>query len=241
VRDDDAGGVEGRELALEPLEARDVEVVRRLVEQQEVRIAAERARERGASQLAAGEGGETALESGDGEAESSQHGLDAVAPRVAARVFQPRLGARVGRERRLVVRAGRHRPLEASELGFRREEVARTREDVLAQREVRLDGRTLVVQGYAGALLEGQLTAVEAGLSADRAQERRLAGAVPTREGEAVATVELEAHAVEERLAGDLLPQVRGDEDGHAGMVANRSQSTCEGGVRAGLGAVDMV
>jgi hypothetical protein len=48
-------GVERLQLALEPLEALDVEVVRRLVEQQQVGVAAERARERGARQLAAGE------------------------------------------------------------------------------------------------------------------------------------------------------------------------------------------
>ena len=55
VRDEDDPGVERAELVLEPLEARDVEVVRRLVEEQQVGVAAERARERGARQLAAGE------------------------------------------------------------------------------------------------------------------------------------------------------------------------------------------
>ncbi len=55
VRDEDHRRVERLQLALEPLEARDVEMVRRLVEQQQVGVAAERARERGARQLAAGE------------------------------------------------------------------------------------------------------------------------------------------------------------------------------------------
>jgi hypothetical protein len=41
VRDEDDRGVDRLELPLEPLEARDVEVVRRLVEEQEVRVAAE--------------------------------------------------------------------------------------------------------------------------------------------------------------------------------------------------------
>ena len=55
MRDEDDARVERRELVLEPLEARDVEVVRRLVEEQQVGVAAERARERRARQLAAGE------------------------------------------------------------------------------------------------------------------------------------------------------------------------------------------
>ena len=51
MRDEDDRGVERLQLALEPLEALDVEVVRRLVEEQQIRVAAERARERGARQL----------------------------------------------------------------------------------------------------------------------------------------------------------------------------------------------
>ena len=55
MRDEDDRGVERLQLLLEPLEALDVEVVRRLVEQQQVGIAGERAGERGAGQLSAGE------------------------------------------------------------------------------------------------------------------------------------------------------------------------------------------
>ena len=44
VRDEDHRRVERRELALQPLEVRDVEVVRRLVEEEQIRIATERAR-----------------------------------------------------------------------------------------------------------------------------------------------------------------------------------------------------
>jgi hypothetical protein len=45
VRDEDYCGVDRLQLALEPLEAGDVEVVRRLVEQEEIGVAAERARQ----------------------------------------------------------------------------------------------------------------------------------------------------------------------------------------------------
>ncbi len=42
---EDHGGVEGLELALEPLDALDVQVVGRLVEEQQIGIAGERARQ----------------------------------------------------------------------------------------------------------------------------------------------------------------------------------------------------
>ena len=55
VRDEHDGGVERLQVRLEPLERGDVEVVRRLVEQQQVGVARERAGERRAGELAAGE------------------------------------------------------------------------------------------------------------------------------------------------------------------------------------------
>jgi hypothetical protein len=61
VRDEDHGRVERLQLALEPLEACDVEMVGRLVEEQQVGIAAERSRERGPRQLAAGERAQRAV------------------------------------------------------------------------------------------------------------------------------------------------------------------------------------
>ncbi len=62
VRDQDHGRVERVEVRLEPLERGDVEVVGGLVEQQQVRAAGQRAAERGAGQLAAGERLEPAVE-----------------------------------------------------------------------------------------------------------------------------------------------------------------------------------
>ena len=72
MRDEDDGGVDRRQLALEPLEALDVEVVRRLVEEQQVGVAGERAAERGACQLAAGERLELPVEVVVVEAEPAQ-------------------------------------------------------------------------------------------------------------------------------------------------------------------------
>jgi hypothetical protein len=71
VRDEDDAGIDRRELLLEPLDRRHVEVVRRLVQQQHVWLPGEGAAERGARQLAAGERVEAALEVGIGETEAA--------------------------------------------------------------------------------------------------------------------------------------------------------------------------
>ena len=112
VRDDHAGGVERGELALEPLEAGDVQVVGGLVEEDEVGIAGQGARERRAGDLTAREGRELAVEVVVVEAEAANDCAGVVAPPVPARVLEAGLGARVGRERRLVVVACGHRLLE---------------------------------------------------------------------------------------------------------------------------------
>ena len=133
MRDEDDRGVDRRQLALEPLEALDVEVVRRLVEEQQVGIAGERAGERGARQLAAREGGELAVEVGVAEAEPAEHRGGAVAPAPAARVLEPRLRLAVAAQRRGIVRSRRHRLLELAQLLLDPNEVGGARERVLAQ------------------------------------------------------------------------------------------------------------
>ena len=115
--------VERLQLALQPLEAFDVEVVGRLVEEQEVRIAAERARERGARQLAAGEGLELAVELLVREAETAHDRGRALAPVVAAGMLEPRLRLAVPANRRVVVISVGHRPLEPPQLVLQRDQV----------------------------------------------------------------------------------------------------------------------
>ena len=84
VGDEDDGGIEVDEVALEPLQRGNVEMVRRLVEQQQVGAGGERAGQRGAGQLAAGEGREPAPGRLLAEAEAAEHGEHVVAPAVAA-------------------------------------------------------------------------------------------------------------------------------------------------------------
>ncbi len=74
------------------------------------------------------------------------------------------------------------------------------------------------MEGDAGALLEHELATVQLGLAHEHPQQRRLAGAVRPGERDPVAALELEGDPVEQGLAGDLLAQVGGDEDGHEAL-----------------------
>ena len=106
------GRVEALEVALEPLERGDVQVVGGLVQEQQVRVARERARERRAGELSAREAVEPAVQSVVREAQAVQRPERARPPVPAAGVLEPRLGARVAVEERGVVGALAHRCLE---------------------------------------------------------------------------------------------------------------------------------
>src|SRR5436190_14546636 len=91
VGHDQDPGIERLQLTLEPLETLDIEMVGRLVEEQEVRVTAERARQRCAGQLSAGERFQRAVEMLLAEAEAAQHGGRALTPVVAAGMLESRL------------------------------------------------------------------------------------------------------------------------------------------------------
>ena len=206
-------------------------MVRRLVEEQQVGLRCEGARERCARELAAGERLERPVEVGAREAEAADDGGGAVAPVVAAGVLEPRLRVGVAAERRAVVVARRHRPLEPAQLVLHRREIGRAGEHVLAQGPVALGRRALVVERDPRALLPGELAALQRHLARERAEERGLPGAVRTGQREPVSTLDLERDAVEQRLARELLPEVRCDEDCHPAIkISPRRVRTGEDG-----------
>src|SRR5205814_8291451 len=194
---------------------RDVEVVRRLVEQQEVGVAAERARERRARGLAAGERVERAVEVVVLEPEAADAGADPRAPVVAARVLEPRLRGGVAGERLRAVVAG-HVLLQTAELLFGLDQVGRARKDVLPQGQAALERRPLVVERDPRPLREGELAAVQLRLPGENPEQGRLPGTVRTGEGHAVAALDLERDPVEEDRPGELLPQIRRNYYRHA-------------------------
>ncbi len=182
----------------------------------QVGIAAEASRERGARELAAGERVEHAVEVDVAEAEAARDRAEAIAPGVAAGVLEARLRLGVASERLRAVVAGGHRFLQPPQLVLDRDQIGRSGEDVLAERHPALERRPLVVERDACALREGELAAVDLGLAGEHAQQRRLTGAVRPGERDPIAALDLEGHAVEEQVPGELLAQAGCDDDGHA-------------------------
>ena len=161
VRDEDHRRVQRLELAFEPLQARDVEVVRRLVQQEQVRVPGQGACERRARELSSGERVEPPVEIRVDETEPSHGGRDPIAPPPAAGVLESCLRRGVVTERCLVVGAARHRLLEPAEIGLEREQVARAGEGVLAESEPAVAGRALIVQRHSRALRECELSGLK--------------------------------------------------------------------------------
>jgi hypothetical protein len=121
------------------------------------------------------------------------------------------------------VDAARHRLLEPGELLLQGDEVARAGEDVLAQGQIALDRRPLVVQRDARPLLERELAALLVGLAGQDPEQRRLAGSVRAGERDAVAALDAEGDAVEQEVPGDLLADVGGDDDCHDSPRVDRA------------------
>ena len=143
-----------------------------------------------------------------------------VAPVPATRVLQPALGARVAVEQGAVVGALRHLALEPAQVLLERHQVAAPGQHVVAQGQAALARRALVVERHARALLEDQLAAVDAGLAGDHPQQRRLARSVPARERHAVAALQLEGDAAEQRGARHVLVESACDHHRHVRVKA---------------------
>ena len=112
-----------------------------------------------------------------------------------------------------------HRRLELGQPLLEREQLRGAAEDVVAQRQVALARRALVVQRDPRALGEHELAAVDRGLPREHPQQRRLARAVAPGQRQALAALEPERHAAQERLAHHVLGEIGGDDDGHATRV----------------------
>ena len=106
-------------MCFEPFQSGDVEVVRGLVEQQQVRTAGERAPERGAGQLPSREGLQLTIEHRVVcESKAVQRGQSTLAPRVTPGVLERRLGVGVCRQRGLLVITVGHFLFEPLQLDF---------------------------------------------------------------------------------------------------------------------------
>jgi len=205
VGDEDDRGVEVDEVGLEPLQRGDVEVVGRLVEQQQVGLGRQRPRQRGSRQLAAGERRERPLGLLGVEAEPAQNGQHLVAPAVAAAGFESLLRGRIGAHRLLVGATPlRHLPLQPLQLHLGLQHVGAAGEDVFAECGARFTRRPLVVQGHPGPPLHRQRARVRRVLAGEDPQQRRLAGPVAAGQGHPLPRLELEGDVGEQQLAADV-------------------------------------
>ncbi len=202
--DEDHCGVERAEPLLEPLEAPHVEMVRRLVEQQEVGIAGERAAQGRAGQLSARESVQLAVEVLVAEAETAKTRCRPLAPVPAAGVLEPSLRVGVAPQRGRIVPALGHGRFERTQFVLQRNQIRGARQRVLAQRQSLLQRRALVVQRDTRALREGDLAAGDARLAGDHAQQRRFPRAVGAGKRDDITALDAERHAVEQRRAREL-------------------------------------
>ena len=173
----------------------------------------ERARERGARQLAAGEGLQRPVEVGVGEPEPAHDRGGAVAPVVAAGVLEPRLrrrssGAASSRRGRRPPSPARARAAPPRRRPGRRCPAARSR---AAGGRLSDGGRwscsaIRVPFSHASSPPSSEISPRE------RAQQRRLPGAVRPGERQPVAPLDLERDAVEEDVAGKLLAERGGNQ-----------------------------
>ena len=89
-----------------------------------------------------------------GEPEPPHDGHRPAAPVISAGVLQPRLGGRIVVQRRLIGASGCHRLLEPRELALQLDEVRAAGEHVVAEGQIAVPRRALVVEGDPGALLQ---------------------------------------------------------------------------------------
>ena len=149
------------------------------------------------------------------EAESPHHRRRTAAPVIAAGVLEPSLRGRIVVERRLSGRPRRHLLLQPSEPLLELDQVGAAGQHVLAQAQVPLARRALVVESDPGALLERQLACVDRRLTGEHAEQRGLARAVASRQRKPVSALDLERDAPQQGIARHVLPQPGCDRDRH--------------------------
>ncbi len=204
VGDQDDGGVEVDQVALQPLQRGDVEMVGGLVEQQQVGLGGQRPGQRGAGQLAAGEGRELALAPARGRSRG-RAGLPAPGRASGSR---RRLRAGAGRPRRRPS-SPRRRPATSPPRGARarpRCRACRRGRRRRSRRASSLESRGGRWSCRATRAPRWIVSEPESGrqLAGEDPQQGRLAGAVAAGEGHPFARLELEGDVLEQQLAADV-------------------------------------
>ena len=223
VADAHDGAIEVLQQLLEPSDGGEVEMVRRLVQQQHVGRADQRLRQRHALLPAAGQIGYGSIR---WQFELPEHGVDAVRQRPAAAFVEPALQRiHAGKARRAIaVRKQRQRVMVVRQQPALVTEAER---DGIEDREIRVERRLLHHACDARAGRDPGVAGIQIGDSRQDAQQRRLAGAVAADEPDAFAGIELEIGGVEQRMVAERQAGARQRQERHARLkLAVRSTSS---------------
>ena len=189
VRDEHERAVVGLQELLQPLDGRQVEVVRRLVQQQEVGLRREDARELRAHTPATGERLERLGEVLGREAEAAERDLHARLDVVAAQMLELRLKLAVAPHLHGIREVG----LQRLHLCLHLREAGDAAQGIVEQRLLgRVGRRVLPREADARARLDDEFARVRRHLAEDDLEERRLARTVRADDADAIALVDAE-------------------------------------------------
>ena len=212
VRDDDQTAAEVLEVILQPLHRRQIEVVGRLVEEEQRRIGQEERRERGPHPPSARELGERAVLLRDGEAEAGEHAARLRLERVLVVELQVMLQLARAIEQPLHLRIGGidrgDVAVEPVQLLAHLEEVAVRFERAIEHRALELLRSLLRQIAESGPLRQDARAALGRDLPEHDPQQRRLAGAVRPDERHPVARADHPVEIVEEHARADRVADV---------------------------------
>lgn len=205
VRDDDEGILVIRQVVLEPFDVLGVEVVRRLVEQQDLGVLEQELRQEDLRALTARELVDLALEPDVAQAEAARDLLDARIDRVVAARLEDVLDvADILHELVHLLRRGlAHLVVSREHLLLERHEMVKRRAQRLPDRHARLQHRMLVEIADLRALRPGHLPRIRRQLARDDRHERRLALAVRTDQRHMLPLQQAERHILK-----DLSPAI---------------------------------
>ena len=213
MADGNDGAAVAAQVLLEPLRALDVEVIRGLVEEQEVGLSEQERRQRGPALLAAAEGVDRPLELGLSQAQAREHrgrpGLVLIAAALLVFVADALVPAEDGVE---VLGAGvAHLLLKLSQLPLQVLEVGEALHSSLPERLSLREGGALRQVPGRRAAHEVDPPVLELQLTEDGPAEGGLAGAVGADEPDAVALIHGERDALENQLGAVVLGDVVDD------------------------------
>ena len=229
VGNNDGAAVVAGEEPLEPADGVDVEVIRRLVQQQQRTVLEQELRERGAALLPAGQGGHRQAIVRLLKAQATEDLVKARLEAVPAGRFE--LGARlvvpIHELFEFAPRLGvSHLLGNLLELLFELEEVGEDAEDLVVERAVEGDGRLLrqVSNLHAAGGRDGAQVGFE--IAGEQAKEGGLAGAVGADQAHGLAGVEVQRDVAQHDLRSELLGDALDAYGGHAFIIGQRRAVT---------------